>query len=102
MQIFPKLDALLHDDLLFVIPTGHIITKAMDISNLESGNLVISEIQSEQQSIQMFETTAIVTTLVYLKASYLEHPIDGQFQYIRTWQRFGDAWKVIGGAGVAL
>lgn len=97
-----ELDVLLHDDLLFAIPTGQTVTKEMDLLNLRSGNLKISEISASEQDISLFDGNAVVSVIVELKGSFLDQPIDGQFKYIRTWKKFGDRWKVIGGAGIQL
>ncbi len=96
------LNELLHDDLLFVIPTGQTVTKEMDLANLESGNLKIDHISSEEQTINLIEDCAIVSVVINLKGSYLDQPIDGKFKYIRTWKQFENNWKVIGGAGMTL
>ena len=38
------LEELLHDDLLFVLPSGDVITKEMDLQSYRDGNLKISEL----------------------------------------------------------
>ena len=43
------LDELLYDNLIFNIPTGQTITKAMDIDNYRSGILTVSEILATDQ-----------------------------------------------------
>lgn len=99
---FTLLDELLHDDLLFVIPTGQTVTKAMDLENLKSGNLVIESMTTTEQQISRIADTAVVSVVVQLKGTYLGQPIDNAFKYIRTWNLFGQQWKVIGGAGVQV
>lgn len=96
------LDELLHDDLLFIIPTGQTVTKQMDLANLQSGNLKITSIFPSEQEIRLINDNAIVSVVVSLKGNYLGNPIDGQFKYIRTWKLFNDQWKVIGGAGIQM
>lgn len=96
------LDELLHDDLLFVIPTGQTVTKQMDLANLQSGNLKIEEISSSEQEIRVIHDDAIVSVVISLKGNYLGNPIAGQFKYIRTWKLFNGSWKVIGGAGIQM
>ena len=95
------LDDLLHNDLLFVIPTGQTVTKEIDLANMKLGNLKIESITTSEQEIRVIEDNAVVSVVVELKGSYLDQPIDGKFKYIRIWKSFGDQWKVIGGAGLA-
>ena len=96
------LEGLLHDNLLFVIPTGQTITKAMDLENMRSGNMKVHSISSSEQQINLIGDNAIVSVLIELKGKYLEHPIDGKFRYIRVWKLIDDTWKVIGGSGVQI
>ena len=96
------LNEMLHEDLLFVIPTGQTVTKEMDLANLQSGNLKIEDISSSDQEISLIGDNAIVSVIIKLKGSYLNQPVDGTFKYIRTWKLFDDGWKVIGGAGIQV
>lgn len=97
-----SLNDMLHDDLLFVIPTGQTVTKEMDLSNLKSGKLKIDEISSSQQEISIIGDNAIVSVNITLKGNYLDQPINGTFKYIRTWKLFNNKWQVIDGAGIQL
>jgi len=96
------LEGLLHDNLLFVIPTGQTITKTMDLENMRLGNMKVHSISSSEQQINLIGDNAIVSVLIELKGKYLEHPIDGKFRYIRVWKLIDDTWKVIGGSGVQI
>ena len=97
-----NLSELLHDDLLFVIPTGQTVTKQVDISNLQSGNLKIDAISSSEQEVNLIGDNAIVSVIIDLKGNYVGQPIDGKFKYLRTWKLSGNKWQVIGGAGIQL
>ncbi len=97
-----KLEELLHDDLLFVIPTGETVTKTIDLSNLKSGKLKITDLTPSQQEIKLIGDNAIVSVQIHLKGRYLDQPVDGKFKYIRTWKLFKNQWKVIAGAGIQL
>src|SRR5438270_693675 len=87
------LDELLHEDLLFVIPTGQTITKVMDLENMRSGNMHVHSVSSSEQQINLIGDNAIVSVLIELKGKYLEHPIDGKFRYIRVWKVINNTWK---------
>ena len=96
------LDELLHDDLIFNIPTGQTITKSMDIGNYQSGTLIVSEILVSDQTIKSFDNISTATMTLYLKAKYAEQVIDGKFRYLRVWKLFGNSWKVIAGSGFQI
>jgi hypothetical protein len=96
------LDELLHDNLIFNIPTGLTITKAMDIDNYRSGILKIFEILTTDQIIKSIDDISTVAVTLDLKAKYADQIIDGKFRYLRVWKLFGNSWKVIAGSGFQI
>ncbi|MDI9257901.1 nuclear transport factor 2 family protein [Flavobacterium sedimenticola] len=96
------LDELLHENLIFNIPTGHTITKEMDIQNYRSGIMTVSEILPSEQIIQITGNISTVAVTVHLKAKYADQVIDGKFRYLRVWQFFDNHWKVIAGSGFQI
>ena len=93
-----KLDKLLHDDLLFITPDGQTITKQMDLDSHKSGNMVIDEITSVIDLINIIEDTAVAIITIQTKGKMLNHPIEGRFKYVRAWKLFDGNWKVIAGS----
>lgn len=96
------LDELLHDDLIFNIPTGQTITKSMDIENYQSGMMKVSEISVSEQIIKSFDDIFTVAMTLHLKARYAEQEVNGKFRYLRVWKLFGNSWKVIAGSGFQI
>jgi hypothetical protein len=93
------LDELIHDNLIFNIPTGQTITKAMDIDNYRSGVLTVSEILATDQIIKSIDDISTVAVTLYLKAKYADQIVDGKFRYLRVWKLVENSWKVIAGSG---
>ena len=96
------LDRLLHDDLLFVLPSGEVITKQMDLETHKSGNLTLQEITSSIDSIKQIDDTVVVTLSSKITGKMLEQGFEGNFRYIRVWKMFDGQLKVIAGSGVQL
>lgn len=96
------LDRLLQDDLLFILPTGDVITKKMDLKTHQSGNLKLDEINSTLDSIQCIDDNAVVTLTLELKGKSFNQSFEGKFRYLRVWKKIGDQFKVIAGSGVAI
>lgn len=96
------LDALLHEDLIFNIPTGQSITKSMDIENYRSGGMIVSEIIATDQIIKIFDNISIVNVTIHLKAKYEGQMIAGKYKYLRVWKIFDKSWKVIAGSAYSL
>ncbi len=96
------LDQLLHDDLLFVLPSGEVITKQMDLETHQSGNLVLEEIISSIDSITQIGENVVVTLSSKITGKMSEQHFEGNFRYLRVWKIFGDQLKVIAGSCVAI
>ena len=97
------LDELLHENLIFNIPTGQTITKSINIGNYTSGMMKVSEILATDQIISIIddETTNVAVT-IYLNGKYVDQIIDGKFRYLRVWKLFNNSWKVIAGSGFSI
>ncbi|KIX20220.1 hypothetical protein SY27_13845 [Flavobacterium sp. 316] len=96
------LDELLHDSLIFNIPTGQTITKEMDIENYRSGIITVYDILATDQTIKIIENIATVAVTFHLKAKYADQIIDGKFRYLRVWKLFDTSWKIIAGSGIQI
>lgn len=96
------LDQLLHDDLLFVLPTGDVITKQMDLETHKSGNLTLQEITSSIHSIKQIGDTVVVTLSSKITGKMLDQDFEGNFRYLRVWKMFDGQLKVIAGSGVQV
>lgn len=96
------LDELIHDNLIFNIPTGQTITKEMDIDNYRSGLMTIYDISTSDQTIKTTENISTVVVTVDLKAKYAEQIIEGKFRYLRVWKLSDHSWKVIAGSGFQI
>ena len=97
-----RLDALLHDDLLFNGPTGETATKAIDLQNYRSGNIHLHTVAASDRIVRLIDDTAVVAVTVTLKGDYLDQALDGKFRYIRVWKLAESTWKVIAGSVVPL
>jgi len=97
-----KLDELLHEELLFSIPNGQTITKAIDIETYGSGNMKIDEIKSSEQEINLIEDNAIVSVVIDMKGRYFDYSLDGKYKIIRIWKLFNSHFKVIAGSSMKL
>jgi ketosteroid isomerase-like protein len=92
------LDRILHQDLLFLAPNGTVITKAMDLDSHKAGEMVVEEIKSTIEELNITQDTAVVVLVYDTKGKMLGNPIEGRFKYVRVWKKFDDSFKVIGGS----
>lgn len=96
------LDELLHDDLLFILPNGEVITKQMDLETHKSGKLILEEITSSIGNINFIEENVVVTLSSKIKGKMLDQNFEGNFRYIRVWKIFDNKLKVIAGSCLAI
>ncbi|WP_291152569.1 nuclear transport factor 2 family protein [Flavobacterium sp. UBA7680] len=96
------LEQILHDDLLFNLPTGETITKEFDLNSYRSGKMKIDSLEASDQIINIIGDSAVVAVSISLKGTYDNNPINGVFKYIRVWKQFDDNLKVIAGSCVQL
>jgi ketosteroid isomerase-like protein len=95
-------EELIHDELVYNNATGDVVSKKADIEGFKAANLQIETVDCVEREIQLFGDTAIVTTVIYLKASSGGHLIEGKTRFLRTWKKFNNGWKIIGVASVNL
>ena len=101
-QDLAQLDLLIHEDVLFTLPTGQTITKAEDMATHRAGHLVVRHTHASQQQIHWIGPTAVVAVTIELQGEYLGQPFAGTYRYMRVWQQQQSTWQVIAGSGVAL
>lgn len=92
------LDALLHDDLLFMIPNGETVTKKADLDAHRAGAMVIEHAQLQVLESSIIGDLAVSTVYLKAKGKMLGQPLDGEFRYIRVWKSFGGDLKVVAGS----
>ncbi|MFL5730344.1 MAG: nuclear transport factor 2 family protein [Cytophagaceae bacterium] len=96
------LDQLLHDDLLFIAPGGQVVTKQLDLDSHRAGTMVVEELKSAIEQINVIGNTAVVVVVYDTKGKMLGNPIQGRFRYIRIWKLIDGELKVIGGSCTQL
>lgn len=92
------LEALLHDELLFMAPNGQIVTKEMDLASHRAGEMKVDELSANFEQVNIIGDNAVVVVVYDTKGSMLGHPIHGQFRYVRIWKNFPDGLRVVGGS----
>lgn len=98
------LDKLIDDSLIFDGPDGSVVSKEMDMATYRAEDTKIETMDCLERQIQVFGDTAIISTVIYLKASFMgdKYKADGKARFLRTWKRIDGQWKVIGGASVII
>jgi ketosteroid isomerase-like protein len=93
---------LLHDQLLFNLPTGETATKAMDLANYRSGNIHLTSLTPSDRTIEVIGDNALVTVTVEIHGNYMGQDLNGKFRYLRVWKHCDHRWQIIAGSVVPL
>lgn len=96
------LDQLIHEDLLFVLPTGEVITKKMDLETHKSGNIIFEEIVSSIETIKLIGENAVVSLSSKIKGKMLQQNFEGQYRYMRVWKMVDGKFKIIAGSCIPI
>lgn len=96
------LDRLLHDDLLFILPSGEAITKQIDLDTYRDGALKVEELLPKVENLNIIDDMAVITLTIKLSGKFNDVPFAANFRYIRFWKKFDDGIKVVGGSGIAI
>ncbi|MDR2228621.1 MAG: nuclear transport factor 2 family protein [Flavobacteriaceae bacterium] len=96
------LDLLLHDDLLFILPNGEIITKEQDLKNYKDGIMEVEKLIPKTESLNIIEDTAVITLTIILKGKFRGVYFEEKFRYIRLWKNIDNQLKVIGGSCISF
>ena len=97
-----EIEKLIHDDLIFNGPDGQVLTKEKDLEVYKSGNAVFKELACIKRKINIFNDTAVVSTVIQLKGIFMGNSLESKARFLRVWNQFDGSWKVIGGSSVVL
>ena len=93
------LKALIHDNLLFSIPSGDIITKETLLATYGTKRR-FDNMDCLKRKINLFGDTAIVHTSIYIKGSFVDTEMDAIANFLRTWKKTDGYWKLIAGCSL--
>ncbi len=96
------LEQLLHDDLLFILPGGEVITKEIDLDPYRSGGLKVDELLPKIENLNIIDDMAVVILTMKLRGKFDNLPFEASYRYIRFWKKFNKGIKVVGGSGMAI
>ncbi len=96
------LDALIHDELLFHLPNGHLATKADDLDAYRSGSMMVRSIEPGEPVVRVLGDTAVVSVVVELRGYYFGQELNERLRYLRVWKHVEDHWQIIAGSCVRV
>ncbi|WP_113653962.1 nuclear transport factor 2 family protein [Pedobacter namyangjuensis] len=97
-----KLNELIHDGLVYVHPTGQVLTKKMYLQSYKAKHFAIERLSSTDFYYNIVDDVATVSVYVKMSWSMVRDEVKGRFRYMRTWKKFGNCLKVVSSSCVEV
>ncbi len=91
------LQELLSDELVFVGPSGEILTKQMDLELHRSGSIKMTKLEPKEQEIRCLNGAAVTVTKIFLAGTFQGGSFAGDFRYTRIWHHTEKGWRILAG-----
>ncbi len=89
------LQELLADEVVFVAPSGEIITKQMDLELHRSGGMKVTSLEPQELEIRCLNNAAVAIAKIFLTGSFQGESFSGSFRYTRVWHHTDKGWRII-------
>jgi ketosteroid isomerase-like protein len=86
---------MLSDDYLGIYGDGTLTTKAETLAGFQSGAVHFTKLDTSDQKIRVFGTTAVVTSKADVAGITHGEDISGHYRYTRVYHRRNSVWKVV-------
>lgn len=97
------MDRILADDFILVTGKGVVHTKAELLAEARSPDVVYERQEDTLQTVRVWENTAVVTALLWVKGADKGKPFDYKLWFSDTYVRTRDGWRyVFGQASIPL
>ena len=96
-----ELNQLISDELLFVIPSGQVMGKKDDLESHRTGSFQIKSAFYTEESVRSVGDIVVTSAKTDMTGSWMGHPFQGIFRYMRVWQ-FESGWRVVSGSGTPI
>ncbi|MBD6620913.1 nuclear transport factor 2 family protein [Komarekiella sp. 'clone 1'] len=93
------LEELIADDLVFTTHTGELLDKQMDLEAHRSDIQKLVLLQGQQQRVQLYGNTAVVTVKMEVAGTYEGKAFVGIYRYTRVWVQLQPQgnWQIVAG-----
>lgn len=92
-----ELDKLIHDDLIFSVPSGKSVDKKADLIAYRSGKMKVDVLDVLERDMVDYDSCIAVSVVVKLEGSYDGKAFNGRFRFLRVWKCEGGNCQVITG-----
>lgn len=83
------------DDFTYTTPEGQVRNKSQQLENISSGGLKLEFGKSDDVTVNVYDSTAIVMGRFMGKGVFKENIIDIKERYTTVWMRQAGKWKLV-------
>jgi ketosteroid isomerase-like protein len=76
-------------------PAGTLSTREQTLARMKSGDVKLDAIDVDQEQVEVYGDTAVVTGREHVRGSFKGHSFDSTARYSRVWIRQNNAWKLV-------
>lgn len=97
------LERLLHDEGIFVGPTGARVEKADELDAYRTGRQRFTRLASRELAVQLHgHDVGVVTVIAEVEGTVDAAPFAGTYRHVRTWHRESGLWQIVAAVAVGM
>lgn len=89
------MDRILADDFILITGQGKSFTKADLLAEARSGDYVYERQDELEQTVRVWDDTAVVTALLWVKGTHKGEPFDYKLWFSDTYVRTPEGWRYV-------
>jgi ketosteroid isomerase-like protein len=92
---FPRLQLLVHDELMYTHSSGVVDGKATWLDSMKSGRVKYKKAQCTERKVRMYGETALITGRAQIEAEIGGQPKTLKLLFLNAWTKTPQGWKFV-------
>ena len=92
---FPRLQLLVHDELMYTHSSGVVDGKATWLDAMKSGRVKYKKAQCTERKVRMYGDTALITGRAQIEAEIGGEPKTLKLLFLNVWTKTAQGWKFV-------
>ena len=92
---FPRLQLLVHDELMYTHSSGVVDGKATWLDAMKSGRVKYKKAQCTERKVRMYGDTALITGRAQIEAEIGGEPKTLKLLFLNAWTKTPQGWKFV-------
>ena len=92
---FPRLQLLVHDELMYTHSSGVVDGKASWLDSMKSGRVKYKKAQCTERKVRLYGDTALITGRAHIEAEIGGEPKTLKLLFLNAWTKTPQGWKFV-------